>query len=212
MFFARSAKLRLTLCLTAACLILGAQKQEKQEAPAAPQSSKAEVPDAKQTPVLPVDPKSYVIGPEDILYVQVWREPDITRPVLVRIDGKITLPLIGEVQAATLTPLQLSAKIAQGLSKFMVNPDVVVSIQQVGSKKYYVNGEVNRPGTFPLIVPTTVMEALSNCSGFKEFANQKDILIIRGTKRLHFNYKEYVKGKKPEQNVLLENGDTIVVR
>jgi len=212
MFLARSAKLMLTLCLTAACLSLATQKQEKQEAPAAPQSSKAEVPDVKQTPALPVDPKSYVIGPEDVLFVQVWREPDITRPVLVRIDGKITLPLIGEVQAANLTPLQLGAKIKDGLSKFMVNPDVMVSVQQVGSKKYFVNGEVNRPGTFPLIVPTTVMEALSNCGGFKEFANQKGIIIMRGTKRLHFNYKEYVKGKKPEQNILLENGDTIVVR
>ena len=159
----------------------------------------------------PVDPKTYIIGPEDILLVRVWRENELSGGVQVRPDGKITLPLIGELDAAGLTPEGLKAKIVEALSEFINKPEVLVSLQSVQSKKYYIVGGVSRPGTFPLVVPITVLEALTNAGGFREFANTKKITILRGTKILKFNWNEVVKGKNMQQNVLIENGDYIVV-
>jgi polysaccharide export outer membrane protein len=158
-----------------------------------------------------VDPKSYVIGPEDILRVAVWREPELSGDFAVRPDGKISLQLVGEVQAAGLTPEQLSASITEGLSKYMTKPEVTVGVRQVNSKKYYISGEVLRPGAYPLLIPTPVLSALVNAGGFREFANTKKIIILRGNKRFYFNYKDVIKGKRMEQNILLENGDQIIV-
>jgi polysaccharide export outer membrane protein len=159
-----------------------------------------------------VDPNKYLIGPEDVLYIKVWREPDFTLPAVVRPDGKITMPLIGEMQAGGLTPLQLTKNLTESLTKLINTPDVTVTVTDVRSKKYYIDGEVNRPGSFPLITPTTILEALSNSGGFKEFANPKKIRILRGSKVLNFNYKEVTSGKKMEQNILVENGDHIIVK
>ncbi|MBV9506800.1 MAG: polysaccharide biosynthesis/export family protein, partial [Acidobacteriia bacterium] len=159
----------------------------------------------------PLDPNAYVIGAEDVLSVSVWHEPELTRQVTVRPDGKITLPLAGELTAAGLTPTQLNANIAEGLKKYMVSPEVNVSVQSVNSKKYYIQGEVLRPGTYNLVVPTTVMEGLANAGGFRDFANLKKITILRGTGLLHFNYKEVRAGKHLEQNILLQPGDQILV-
>jgi len=159
-----------------------------------------------------VDPNTYIIGPEDVLAVRVWTEPDAAGLVTVRPDGKITLSLGGDIQASGLTPEQLSKKVAEVLSNYINRPQVTVVVQAVYSKKYYISGEVNRPGAFPLVVPTTIVEALTQAGGFREFANQKKIIIMRGAKRLTFNYKDYVKGKGLEQNIQLENGDHIVVQ
>jgi polysaccharide export outer membrane protein len=158
----------------------------------------------------PVDPKTYVIGPEDVLYVQVFHEPEMTRAVGVRPDGKITMPLIGDMQAAGLTPERFGAQLKQALSTYLHNPDVTISLGQVNSKRYTVAGGVQRPGPYPLVVPTKVFDALSSV-GFKDFANTKKIVIIRGDKRIHFNYKDVLHGKHLEQNILLEPGDTIYV-
>lgn len=172
------------------------------------------LPAGAETTGAAVDPKTYVIGPEDILYLQVWRENDFTRPVGVRPDGKITIPLIGDLQAAGLTPERLAAQVTQALAQYINKPEVTVTVAQVNSKKYTVSGGVTRPGVFPLVVPTTVFDALGNAGGFREFANKKDIIILRdgGKQRLHFNYNDYVKGKKLDQNISLENGDTIIVK
>jgi polysaccharide export outer membrane protein len=159
----------------------------------------------------PVDPKTYIIGPEDILLIRVWREPELSTAVQVRPDGKITLQLVGELDAAGQTPEGLKNKITEALQEFILKPDVNVSLQSVQSRKYYITGEVGRPGTFPLIVPTTVLEALTNSGGFREFANTKKITVLRKGKVLKFNYNDVVKGKNMEQNVLLEPGDYIVV-
>jgi polysaccharide biosynthesis/export protein len=159
-----------------------------------------------------VDPNKYLVGPEDILYIKVWREIDFTGPVVVRPDGKITMPLVGELQAGGLTPLQLQKSVTEALSKIINNPDVTVSVTDVRSKKYFIDGEVNRSGSFPLITPTTILEALSNAGGFREFANKSNIRILRGTKVLKFNYKEVTAGKKMEQNIYVENGDHIIVK
>jgi len=159
----------------------------------------------------PVDPKTFQIGPEDVLLVRVWREPDLSGALSVRPDGKITIPLVGEIQAGGLTPEQLTKSIGDALSKFINRPEVLVQIQAVHSKRFLVSGEVNRPGTYPLVTPVAVMEALVQAGGLREFANKKKIIIIRGTLRLKFNYGDVIKGKNPSQNVLVEHGDHIVV-
>jgi polysaccharide biosynthesis/export protein len=160
----------------------------------------------------PVDPKAYVIGPEDVLYVDVWREPANSGHFVVRPDGKISLPLIGEIQAAGLTPIQLGSSIAQGLQRILTHPEVTVGVERVNSKKYFIQGEINRPGSYPLTVPTSVLEALVQAGGFREFANTKKIIILRGSERLKFNYHEVTKGKHMEQNIRIEPGDQIIVQ
>jgi polysaccharide biosynthesis/export protein len=159
-----------------------------------------------------VEPNKYLIGPEDVLLIKVWRENDFTLPMAVRPDGKITLPLIGEVQAAGKTPLELTKALTSLLTKYINNPDVTVLITEVRSKKYYIIGEVNRQGSFALVTPTTVLEALSNAGGFHVFANTKKIKILRGGTVFNFNYNEVTKAKRMEQNIYLENGDKIIVR
>ena len=159
----------------------------------------------------PITDQAYVIGAEDVLAVSVWHEAELTRQVVVRPDGKITLPLVGELTAAGLTLPQLNSAITEGLKKYIITPEVNVSVQAVNSKKYYVQGEVLKPGPYPLVVPTTVMEGLANAGGFRDFANLRKITILRGIERLRFNYKEVRAGKHLEQNILLQPGDQILV-
>lgn len=162
-------------------------------------------------PGAPIDPKSYKLGPEDVIWISVWREAELSRTVVVRPDGKITMPLVGEIQAGGETPEQLSKSITQALMQIMTKPEVTISVQQVNSKKFYIVGEVTKTGSFPLVVPTTVLEAISAAGGLREFANGGKIIIVRGTKRIKFNYKEVIKGKNLQQNILLEPGDQIIV-
>ena len=209
--FIAVAGLALLVCGT------GQAQNSSSNAPPAPAPERVEAPKTvptanADTTGLPVDPKSYEIGAEDVLYIRVWREPDFTEMVGVRPDGKITVNLIHDVQAAGLTPERLAAQLTQGLSEYINKPEVTVSVVQVNSKKYTITGEVNRAGTFPLVVPLRVFDALGNAGGFRDFANKKDIIIVRGDQRLHFNWNDYVHGKKTEQNVFLENGDTILVK
>jgi polysaccharide export outer membrane protein len=170
------------------------------------------VPEAKIPGAAPVDAKTYVIGAEDVIFIKVWRDNDVSGQFLVRPDGRISVPLIGDVTASGRTPEQLEKDIAERLSKFIREPQVNVGILSVGSKKYFILGEVNKPGSFPLVVPTNVLEALVNAGGFRDFANETKILILRGNKVFTFNYKQVTRGKKPEQNILLEPGDKIIVK
>ena len=169
-------------------------------------------PEAKIPGTAPVDAKTYVIGAEDEIFVKVWRDNDVSGQFLVRPDGRISVPLIGDVTASGCTPEQLEKEIADRLAKFIKDPQVNVGIIAVGSKKYFILGEVNRPGAFPLVVPTNVLEALVNAGGFRDFANQTKILILRGDKVFTFNYRQVTRGKKTEQNILLEPGDKIIVK
>jgi len=184
-----------------------AQRETEPARPAAeaPRESLADAPPAA------VDPRTYIIGPEDILLIRVWREPEHSGLVTVRPDGKITLPLIGDIQAAGLTPDKLDAAVTEALSRYINNPDVIVSVQAVRSKRYYVTGEVNRPGAYPLVTPVTVLEALTLAGGFRDFANKKNITILRGNQRLRFNYNDVIKGKNLSQNIVLQHGDYIIV-
>jgi polysaccharide biosynthesis/export protein len=169
---------------------------------------------AKPAATVDTDP-AYKIGPQDMLRIDVWKEPDISRLVPVRPDGKITLPLLNDVQAAGLTPLQLSAKIAEGLRKYITSPQVTVGVTEINSRRIFVTGEVTRPGAFPLWPNMTVLQALSSSGGFTQFAREKNIYVLRmedGKQVKHpFNYKDAVSGKHAEQNILLEGGDVIVV-
>jgi polysaccharide biosynthesis/export protein len=183
--------------------------EPKQASPATPSPNSPEK--TAESSAAAVDPTKYLIGPEDVLFIRVWREPDFTMPASVRPDGKITMPLVGEVQAGDQTPLQLTKTITEMLGKYLNNPDVNVIVTDVRSKKYYIDGEVLKPGTYLLVTPTTVLEALSNCGGFRDFANSKKIRILRKGNILHFNYRDVSKGKNLEQNILVESGDHIIV-
>ncbi|WP_162179917.1 polysaccharide biosynthesis/export family protein [Bryobacter aggregatus] len=158
-----------------------------------------------------VDPRSYRIGAEDVLLLRIWREPDLSGLFTVRPDGKINLMLVGELDAAERTPVELEAQIAKAYEKVLKNPLVTLQVQRVESKRYYISGEVNRTGAFPLIRPITVLEALTMAGGIREFGNAKKIVIMRGKERIKFNYAEVIKGKKLEQNIALEPGDHVVV-
>lgn len=158
---------------------------------------------------------NYSIGAEDELNISVWKEPEITRTVPVRPDGKISLPLLNDVQAAGLTPMQLGSQIAEKLKRFIAEPQVTVVVTRVNSQRVFIVGEVNRAGAYPLLPNMTVLQALSSAGGFTQFANPKKIHILRMENgkqaSLPFNYKEVVEGQRPEQNVSLKAGDTIVV-
>jgi len=158
-----------------------------------------------------VDSNTYKIGPSDVLSIRVWNEEKFSGPVAVHQDGKITLPLLGDIQAGDLTPVQVQENVTKALTKYVVKPLVTVVVMEVGSKKYYLDGQVNHPGEFPLAVPTTILEAISKAGGLQEFANSKKIYVLRGDKRIPFNYKDVLRGKHMEQNIRLEPGDHIVV-
>ncbi len=158
---------------------------------------------------------TYKIGPQDVLRIDVWKEPDISRVVPVRPDGKITLPLLNDVQAAGQTPVQLANIIATGLKKYITSPQVTVGVSEINSRRIFITGEVNHAGAFPLLPNMTVLQALSSSGGFTQCARIKNIYILRmedGTQVKHpFNYKDAVSGKRPEQNILLQGGDIVVV-
>ncbi len=159
---------------------------------------------------------SYVIGANDVLAINVWKEPDISRSVPVRSDGKISLPLVGELQASGQTPRQLEQEITKRLQSYISEPEVTVIVTASNSQKVNIMGMVAKPGAYLLTSSTTVLDAIAMAGGFRDFAKQKSIYVIRqapdGTqKQIPFNYKEVIKGKNPEQNIRLQAGDTLVV-
>jgi polysaccharide biosynthesis/export protein len=158
---------------------------------------------------------NYVIGPQDVLDINVWKETELTRSVPVRPDGKISLPLLNDVQAGGLTPPQLAEQITTRLKKFITDPQVTVIVAQINSQRVYIMGETARPGAYPLLPGMTVLQALSSAGGFTLFANLKKIYVLRkeGGKqeKFFFNYKEVVDGKNADQNIELKAGDQIVV-
>lgn len=159
---------------------------------------------------------TFVIGNDDVLAINVWKEPDLSRSIPVRSDGRISLPLLGDLQAAGLTPLKLEQDIADKLQPYIAQPEVAVMVQQINSQKFNILGKVAKPGTYPLTNSATVLDAIALAGGCRDFAKQGSIYILRltpdgGESRIPFNYKDVIKGKNTRQNIKLQPHDTIVV-
>jgi polysaccharide export outer membrane protein len=159
--------------------------------------------------------KDYVIGADDVLDVSVWKEQELTRSLQVRPDGKISMPLVGDVQAAGLTPGQLAQSVSEKLKKYLTAPQVTVILTQINSQRVYVTGEVTRPGAYPVLPGMTILQAISSAGGLTQFANGKKIFLMRDENHIQtkypFSYKEVLDGRKAEENRPVKAGDTIVV-
>jgi polysaccharide export outer membrane protein len=160
-------------------------------------------------------PADYIIGPEDILSVVYWRDKDMTGDVAVRPDGKISLPLLNDIQAAGLTPAQLRDHLVEESKKYFEDPSVTVVVKQMNSHKVFITGEVAKPGPYPLTGPTTVLQLISIAGGLRDYADAKKIIIVRTENgkpvSYPFNYKDVVQRKNLKQNIELKPGDTIIV-
>lgn len=160
-------------------------------------------------------PTDYVIGTDDELSIMFWRDKDMSSEVVVRPDGKITLPLINDIQAAGLTPDQLRERLNTEAGRFLENPSASVFVKMINSRKVFITGEVQKPGPYPLTGPMTVLQLLATAGGLKDFAKRSEIVIMRteGNKQLSFpfDYEAITKRNKLEQNILLKPGDTVLV-
>ena len=161
-------------------------------------------------------PDDYVIGIEDVLNVVFWRDKDMSADVVVRPDGKITLPLINDIVAAGLTPEQLRLAVSKEAEHYVEEPAATVVVKQINSRRVYITGEVGKPGPYPLAGPTSVLQLIAMAGGLREYANKKNIVIMRnepgkGPQAIRFDYASLAKSKKLDQNVLLKPGDTVVV-
>jgi polysaccharide biosynthesis/export protein len=159
---------------------------------------------------------TFIIGADDVLAINVWKETELTRVVPVRSDGKISLPLIGDIQAAGRTPMQLENDIAAKLKGYITDPQVTVIVQQILSQKFNILGQISKPGTYPLSAGTTIVDAIALAGGFKDFAKKKGVYILRlnsagKEERFSFNYDKFLKEKNTAQNIKLKPHDTIVV-
>jgi polysaccharide export outer membrane protein len=205
----------------AALILIGslALAQDAPAPPASPASGKTTsdtTASDKTTPAPSTSPAgpTYVIGPEDGLHIAVWKEADLTATLPVRPDGKISLPLLDDVQAAGLTPKQLAESVTEKLKKYIADPHVTVVVTSINSKRIFLVGEVMHPGATSMLPNMTVLQALSS-AGLSQFANTKRIYVLRTEngkqRKLPVNYRQLVKGEQIEQNYLLQPGDTIVV-
>src|ERR1051326_8309908 len=163
----------------------------------------------------PITDDNYVIGPEDVLTIFVWKEPELTQTLAVRPDGKISLPLLNDLEASGYTTLQLKEKIISGLKQYIASPTVTVIVQASRSQKASIIGEVTKPGTYLISGPTSVVNLISLAGGFRDFAASDKVNIIReenGKKNTYrFNYRDFIKGKNLDKNIQLKPGDIVVV-
>ena len=192
--------------------------QGQKPTPPAGQGQKPAAPAGNSTPVVPVGvpvTPDYVIGPEDVLTVVVWKEADLSGDVTVRPDGKISMPLLNDIDAAGLTPEQLRARITEAAKKYLEEPTVTVVVKTINSRKVFVTGQVAKPGTYPIAGPTTVLQLLALAGGVLEWAAVDRIVVLRTENgrsvSFPFNYKEVTRRRNLEQNILLKPGDTVVV-
>jgi polysaccharide export outer membrane protein len=160
-------------------------------------------------------PADYAVGPEDVLFVNFWKDPEMTGDVTVRPDGRITIPLLGDIEAAGLSPTQLSDVILEKAKKQFKDPTVTVVVKTINSRKVYITGQVANPGAFPLTGPRTVMQLIALAGGLTEYADKKNITINRTEHgkavSVKFNYNDVAKGKNLSQNIVLKPGDTVLV-
>lgn len=203
----------LACCLMAVAARVGVSGQAAQDKKVEAKNAKDQLA-APATHNTPNDP-GYKIGPQDVLKIDVWKEDQLTRTVPVRPDGKITLPLVNDIQAVGLTPMELAGVITEELKKFITSPQVSVSVTEINSRRIFVTGEVMKAGGYTLLPNMTVLQALSSSGGFTQFARIKSIYVLRTENgkqtKVPFNYKQAVSGKNPEENIELQPGDVIVV-
>jgi polysaccharide export outer membrane protein len=208
--------------LAGALLSPAAAQSPTTSTPPAPATSKppAPAPATAAVPLPPVvgvvPPPGYVIGPEDLLSVIFWREKDLSGDVIVRPDGKISLPLLNDVQAAGYTPEQLAALVADSAAKFVADPLATVIVKQINSRKVYVLGAVGKQGPVLLTGEMDVLQLIGQVGGLQDYADSKKVIIVRKEngreRRIRFNYDEVIAGKKTEQNIKLQPGDTVLVK
>ncbi|MFZ0477724.1 MAG: polysaccharide biosynthesis/export family protein [Terriglobales bacterium] len=212
-------RFRAGLLLTVLAALAGSGFAQSDAAPAngtAAPNAGAEKPGQEQAARGVHSDSAYIIGTDDLLAINVWKEQEISRTVPVRSDGKISLPLVGELTAGGETPLQLEQEITKRLQSYISEPEVTVIVQDSKSRKINILGMVARPGSYLLTGSTTVLDAIAMAGGFKDFAKRKSIYVLRTgengkEQRLPFNYKDVIQGKNPEQNVHLQPRDTVVV-
>ena len=207
--------LALPLLLAAAWTLGMAQQPAGQKAKESTPPAAGSAAKPASNPKSATDDPTYIIGQDDVLDISVWKEPDVSRQVPVRPDGKISLPLLNDVQASGLTPMQLQTQLTEKLKKYFTEPQVTVIVIAINSRRVYLMGEINRPGAFPLVPNMTVLQAISSAGGLTQFANSSKIQILRNENGKQvpyfFNYKDVIRGVKTEQNILLKPGDSIVV-
>ncbi|MGB2712538.1 MAG: polysaccharide biosynthesis/export family protein [Vicinamibacterales bacterium] len=210
LFVRSSIVIGCTLSFAASAMAQVATQKPVVAAPQAPANGKPVAPAGVPLPV------GYVIGPEDVLSVVFWRDKELSAEVVVRPDGKISVPLLNDVQAAGYTPEQLADVLVKAATKYIADPTATVIIKEIRSRKVYVLGEVAKPGTVPLIGEMNVLQLIATVGGLLEYADKENITIVRmengKERRFKFNYKDVVKGKKTEQNIMLKPGDTVVVK
>lgn len=201
-----------TRTLAIALAVVAVATTHAQQKPAA---DNAKPPAGVNIPVGVPTPADYVIGPDDVLNVVFWREKDMSSEVAVRPDGMISLPLLNDVKAAGLTPDQLRDQLTKAAEKYVEVPSVSVVVKAINSRKVFITGQVAKPGTYPITAPTTVMQLIAIAGGVHEFADTKNITILRneGGKQvaIRFNYNDVLKRKNLAQNIELKPGDTIIV-
>jgi polysaccharide export outer membrane protein len=192
--------------------LAGQETTQQKPAVVAPQKPANGAPAATGVPL----PAGYVIGPEDVLSVVFWRDKELSADVVVRPDGKISVPLLNDIQAVGYTPEQLADVLVKAATKYIADPTATVIVKEIHSRKVYVLGEVGKPGTVPLIGEMNVLQLIATVGGLLEYADKENITIVRmengKERRFKFNYKDVVKGKKIEQNIMLKPGDTVVVK
>lgn len=207
-----SSTFRWGLSAVAVLVVCSAVSAAGQQAPPAARNSS---PSTVKTPAGPEVPPDYVIGPDDVLTIVFWREKEMSGDQQVRPDGRITLPLINDIIAAGFTPEQLRLRLNEAAAQHLVDPMATVAVKEIRSRKVFVVGQIAKPGPYPLGGPTTVAQMLAVAGGPLEFAETKQISIVRNDKgkqvRLTFNYDDFKKGRNLQQNIELKPGDTIVI-
>jgi len=162
-----------------------------------------------------VNPDEYIVGESDLVHISVWKEPELSQIVVVRPDGKISIPLMNEVKVSGMTPTQIQTLLTTRLKAFIVDPQVTVTVSDVRSKNAFITGEVAHPGAYSLLMPTTVVQLIAKAGGLSPYANRGGIFVLRDVNgksvRLRFPYKDVLRGKKEDSNIELRPGDTVVV-
>ena len=205
--------------VVAVAAALGVAASTPVAAQSGPQPQHAAPPASTATPAAPkpgvTPPSDYVIGPDDQLSIYFWRDKELSADVVVRPDGKISLPLLNDVQAAGFTPEQLRVRVTEDAKRYIEDPTATVVVRQINSRKVFITGEVEKPGPYPLTAPTTVLQLISMAGGLKEYANGKKIVVMRTENGRQigypFNYKDVINRKNMKQNIELKPGDTVLV-